>query len=319
MEVLEKRCSFDIFEKGRYTFMERRLYHKIISKASAKYSLKFLNDEQYIKLVYWGRLGSKINLKNPETFNEKMQWLKLHDRKQIYANMVDKYAVKSHVASIIGKEYLIPTLGIWDSFDEINFTQLPNQFVLKCTHDSGGIVICTDESKLDKAVAKEKIENSLKRNYFYYGREWPYKGVKPKIIAEKYMTDESGSELKDYKMFIFSGKLRCIQVDYDRFTDHHRNFYNTDWKYLPFTTCYPTNSEKKIYKPKCLKDMMYCAERLADSVGNPPFLRVDMYAIQGKPYFGEMTFYHGGGFEIFYPENWDYKLGNWLKINNELN
>jgi len=156
--------------------------------------LNFLSDKMYLKLIYRAKLGKKLDLKNPKTFNEKLQWLKLYNRKPEYTKMVDKYEVKKYVADLIGEEYVIPTLGVWEKFDDIDFDSLPNQFVLKCTHDSGGLVICKDKSKLDIASAKSKIENSLKRNYYKYGREWPYKNVKPRIIAEKFMIDCSSEK-----------------------------------------------------------------------------------------------------------------------------
>ncbi len=170
---------------------------------------RLIPDELYLKIYYWLRINKKLNLDNPKTFNEKLQWLKLYDRNPAYVNLVDKYEVRKYIAEVIGKEYLIPLIGVWDKFEDINFSKLPNQFVLKCTHDSGGIVICTDKSKLEFEVARKKINNSLNRNYFYHAREWPYKDIKPRIICEEYMVNGSGKELKDYKFMCFNGEVKC--------------------------------------------------------------------------------------------------------------
>ena len=271
---------------------------------------KGMSDRTYLKMRYKIDTGETLNLENPTKFNEKLQWLKLHDHNPQYTKMVDKFEVKEYMKDLIGEEFIIPTLGVWNHFDEINFDSLPNQFVLKSTHDSGGVVICKDKSKLDMDNARNVINKSLKRNYFYSGREWPYKNVKPRIIAEKYMVDESGYELKDYKIFLFSGKAKYIQVDFDRFTDHHRNFYSTDWEYVPFTTLYPTNPDRHIEKPQCLDTLLQVSEKIANSLKNPKFLRVDLYVINNLVYFGEVTFYHGSGYEKFYPETWNEKLGS---------
>ena len=185
--------------------------------------LQNLSDEAYLKLVYRLIFGRKLNLKNPKTFNEKLQWLKLYNRKPEYTLMVDKYEVKGYIAEQIGEEYVIPTLGVWDNFDDIDFDSLPNQFVLKCTHDSGGLVICKDKSNLDITKAREKINKALTRRFYYFGREWPYKNVKPRIIAEKYMVDKTVDELRDYKFFCFGGVCKCLKVDFDRFIEHHAN------------------------------------------------------------------------------------------------
>ena len=271
---------------------------------------KNMSDQAYLKMRYKIDTGETLNLENPTKFNEKLQWLKLLDHNPQYTKMVDKFEVKEYMKELIGEDFIIPTLGVWDSFDEIDFNMLPNQFVLKSTHDSGGVVICKDKANLDIENARKVINKSLKRNYFYSGREWPYKNVKPRIIAEKYMVDESGYELKDYKIFLFSGKAKYIQVDFDRFTDHHRNFYSTDWEYVPFTTLYPTNPDRKIERPQCLSQLLHISEKIAKSLDDPKFLRVDLYVINNSVYFGEVTFYHGSGYEKFYPEAWNEKLGS---------
>lgn len=269
-------------------------------------------DEEYLKRMFKARMGRELDLENPQTMNEKLQWLKLYDRKPIYTTMVDKYAVKKYVADIIGEQYIIPTLGAWDRFDEIDFDSLPDQFVLKCTHDSGGLVICKDKSKLDIAAAKEKINRSLKRNFYYLWREWPYKDVKPRIIAEKYMEDKGSQELRDYKFFCFGGQARCYKVDFDRFIKHHANYYDMDNHILEFgESAFLPVPGKELSIPKEVDQMAKLAEKLSQDI---PFLRADFYDVEGKIYFGELTFYPASGFGSFTKENADLKLGQWIKL-----
>jgi len=270
-----------------------------------------LPDKVYIKLKYRSRLKKKLNLKNPQTFNEKLQWLKLYDRNPEYIKLVDKYEVKKYIEEKLGKEYIIPTLGVWDKFEDIDFDKLPNQFVLKCTHDSGGLVICDDKSKLDLDEAKKKINQSLKTNYFWLGREWPYKSVKPRIIAEKFMVDESGYELKDYKFFCFNGEPKIIQVDFDRYTEHKKNLYTTDWKLCEFSFNYPAHPEIEIKKPEKLEKMIELAKVLAEG---KPYVRIDFYSISGEIFFGEITFFPASGMGRFEPDKYDYELGQMIKL-----
>ena len=274
----------------------------------------WMKDERYLKIIFKIRTGQELNLNNPQTFNEKLQWLKLHDRRPEYSMMVDKYAVKKYVAEKIGEQYIIPTLGVWDRFDDIDFAKLPDQFVLKCTHDSGGLVICRDKSKFDIKTARKKINRCLKHNYFWGCREWPYKNVKPQIIAEKYMSDSSYSELTDYKLMCFNGTVKCIFTVTERFSKEGLKvtFFDCDWNRLSFSRHYP-KSTLKIKPPINLKMMIKLAESLAKSI---PFVRVDFYESGGKIYFGEMTFYPGSGFEEFSPEEWDKRLGDLIKLPN---
>lgn len=273
---------------------------------------KNIPDKIFLEYQFYKRMKRKLNLKNPKTFNEKLQWLKLYDRKPEYTKMVDKYEAKEYVTNIIGKEYIIPTLGIYNKFEDINFERLPNQFVLKCTHDSGGLIICKDKTKLEINEAKNKINESLKKNYYYSGREWPYKNVKPRIIAEKYMSNELDEELKDYKFFCFNGIVQTILVCSNRNGNFkNTNFYDINWKLQPFTREKHKNSSKQIKKPKNLDEMLKIAEKLSKDI---PFVRVDLYEINGKTYFGELTFYPSSGFEGFEPEEYDKKLGDMLKL-----
>lgn len=272
---------------------------------------RIIPDKIYLQMMFYRHFRKFINFRNPKTISEKIQWLKLYDRKPIYTTMVDKYEAKKYVANIIGKQYIIPTLGVWDRVSEIEWEKLPDKFVLKCTHDSGSIVICKDKETFNKSAAVKILKKGLSRNGYWYGREWPYKNVKRKIIAEKYMVDESGIELKDYKIFCFNGVPRYIQVDYGRFTNHERNLYSTDWSYMGFSSLYPTNKNHIIQKPVCLEEMLEIAKEL--SIGTP-FMRVDLYVIQNEIYFGEITLFHGSGFEQFSPIEWDKKLGDLLTL-----
>lgn len=274
--------------------------------------IRLLNDKNYLKMMYKCMLNKKLDLKNPKTFNEKLQWLKLYDRNPNYTILVDKYEVKKYIEKTIGKEYVIPTIGIWDNFEDINFEKLPQKFVMKCTHDSGGVIICKDKLKLNKKTIKRKIIKKLKNNYYYYGREYPYKNVKPRIIIEEYMEDNSAQELKDYKFMCYNGKVKCSFVCTDRFSADSLKvtFFDTNWEKMPFERHYPASKEN-IKKPKNYDKMIKIAEKLSKNI---PFVRVDLYEINNKIYFGELTFYPGSGFEEFTPNEWDYKLGEWIKI-----
>ena len=274
----------------------------------------YMPDEKYIRLQFKNTIGggSEPNLDNPQTFNEKLQWLKLHDRNPLYTTMVDKCAAKDYVASVIGKEYIIPTLGIWENPDEIDFDKLPDQFVIKCNHNSGrGMCICKDKSSLDIKKVKKELKKALAEDYYLHGREWPYKNVPRKIIAEKYLTDESGTELKDYKIFNFNGESKIIQVDYNRFVEHKRNLYTTDWDYIEASIKYPTDKEHQIPKPKNLDKMLELASMLSKGF---PHVRTDFYNIEGKIYFGELTLYHESGYAVYTPPELGIKMGDWLKL-----
>lgn len=271
-----------------------------------------VSDRMYLKIMFKLALNKKLNISNPQTFNEKLQWLKLYDRKPLYTTIVDKYEVKEYIANIIGQEYIIPTLGIWYSVEEIELDKLPNQFVLKCTHDSGSIVICKDKSKLDFEATKKKLKKGLDRNLFWYGREWPYKDVKPRIIAEAYMEDFNAHELIDYKFMCFNGVVKCSFTCSERFTESGLKvtFFDKDWNVMPFERHYPA-SKNPPKKPINYSKMLRFSKELSKGI---PFVRVDFYEINGKLYFGELTLYPGCGFEEFTPEEWDYKLGSWLKL-----
>lgn len=272
-----------------------------------------LPDKLYLKMRFRFSMGYSLNLKKPRTFSEKLQWLKLYDRRPEYTTMVDKYAVKKYVADIIGDEYIIPTLGVWDTPDDIDWDMLPDQFVLKCTHDSGGLIICRDKSKLDIKAAKTKLRKSLKFNYYMGGREWPYKNVPRRIIAETFIEDSQG-ELNDYKVFNFNGEPKIIQVDYNRFKGHLRNLYTTEWERINATIGYPTDPNKEISKPDVLEELKELSSKLSVGI---PHLRTDFYIVDNKIFFGELTFYHGSGMEEIKPEQFDRLLGDYIILPTE--
>ena len=271
-----------------------------------------LPDRLYLQLMFRTNMDQKLDLKNPKTFNQKLQWLKLYDRKPQYTDMVDKYEAKRYVAGRIGEEYIIPTYGVWDKFEDIDFDALPDQFVLKCTHDCGGLVICRDKSKLDKEAARVKIDKCLKRNYYYHGREWPYKNVKPRILAEKYITAD-GKVPEDYKIFCFNGKAKMILMCAERFDDSglKENFYDLDWNLLEVQRLLHGNTQYPIPRPKQLEKMLSLAESLAKEES---FLRVDFYDVNGQLYFGELTFFPTSGWGPFVPEKWDMTFGEWIEL-----
>lgn len=270
-----------------------------------------VSDKLYLKCLFRDRTGKKLNLNNPQTFCEKLQWLKLYDRKEEYIKLVDKYEVKKYVAEKFGEQYVIPTLGCWNSFDEIDFDKLPDKFVLKCTHDSGGIVICKDKKTFDIEEARIKINNSLATDFFFSGREWVYKKISKRIIAESYMVDESGVELKDYKFFCFDGKVKAMFVATDRFEKETKfDFFDANFNHLPIKCGHP-NSDKMPSKPACFDKMIELAEKMAKGF---PHIRIDLYNINGNIYFGEYTFYHWSGMQMLEPFEWEEKFGSLIKL-----
>lgn len=279
---------------------------------ASKGMLKWLPDECYIKLIYWVNFGKKLNIKNPITFNEKLQWLKINDRKNEYIEMVDKFLVKEYASKKIGPKYIIPTLGVWDKFEDIDFDKLPNKFVLKCTHDSGGVVICNDKSQFNIEKACRKIKKSLKKEYFWWGREWPYKYVKPKIIAEKYIcSDKEG--LKDYKIHCFHGAPKIILVCSERHSKEglREDFFDIKWNHLSLERPKHPNADLIPKQPKNLQLMLELATIMSEAI---PFSRIDFYEVEGNVLFGEITFFPASGFEKFKPNEWDTRLGDWITI-----
>ena len=284
---------------------------KIIYGFSKIGLLNWMSDERYLKIIYKLVFKKNLDLENPKTFNEKLQWLKLNEHNPYYTEIVDKYEVKEIVKNIIGEEYIIPTLGIYNNFDEINFEDLPEQFVLKCTHDSGGISICSDKTKYNKDKVKKEIQNRMKKNFYYRFREWPYKNVKPRIIIEKYLSDnDKNNSLNDYKFMCFNGKVKLCLVCSDRFNGLKETFFDEEWNILDLKRI-NHEIDDSIKKPKNFEQMKILAEKLSK---NFKFLRVDFYEVNEKIYFGELTLYPAGGMEKFQPQKWDEILGEYLNI-----
>ena len=303
----------------RHYCMNRNLFQRCITWSMVRFRFlyKYVPDSIFLKIKYWAMLGKRLDLNNPISFNEKLQWLKIHDRNIEYCRMVDKYSAKEYVASIIGNQYIIPTLGVWDCFDEIDFDSLPDQFVLKCTHDSGGLVICRDKSKFDIAAAKKKIEKSQKNNYFYEGREWQYKYVKPRIIAEKYM-DDGHEGLRDYKFFGFNGvnKFLYVSEGLENHSTARISFYDFEGNQLPFKRKDYKSFDGKIDFPPNMDKLKEISDKLVNAIGSV-FVRTDFYNISGDIYFSEITFSPCGGMIPFSPEEWDEKIGEWLDISTK--
>ena len=289
-------------------------------KDSSKFCLALLThfgtwlpDELYLKIMFRLKMGYWLNLKVPRTFNEKLQWLKLNNRKPEYTNMVDKYEAKKVAEKILGKEYIIPTLGVWNRFEDIDFSNLPDCFVLKTTNGggSGGVIICRDKSVIDKSSYAKCLNRSLKASIYKNFKEWPYKNVKPRILAEKYMIDESG-ELRDYKFYCFNGKPKVFLVASERFSGHstYFDYFDMDGNHLPFTQGGENNPiQPKL--PSTFEEMKNAAQKLSKGI---PHVRIDLYSVYEKVYFGEFTFFDSSGLESFTPYEWDEKFGEWIKL-----
>ncbi len=270
-------------------------------------------DKLYLKMLYRLRMHKRLNLKNPQSFNEKLQWLKLFDRNPHYTLMVDKLKVKEYVANLIGEDHIIPTLGVWKNAEEVDFNSLPDKFVIKCNHNSGqGLYICKNKSEMNEAEVRSNLQKALEADYFIRFREWPYKDVERRIIAEKFIEDKSSDDgdLKDYKFMCFNGKVQCSFVCSERKSDLKVSFFDRDWNPMPFERHYP-RSNKPIPKPVHYEEMIKLAESLSKGI---PFVRVDFYDVDDKIYFGELTFFPGSGFEEFTPEIWDERLGSLINI-----
>ena len=272
-----------------------------------------LPDEWFLKVAWKRCMGYELDLKHPNTFNEKLQWLKLNDRKPIYTTMVDKYRAKQWAADKIGDQYVIPTLAVYDSVDEIDLDKLPDQFVLKCNHDCGSVVICKDKSTFDLEVAKKKLGEALKKNYYWNSREWPYKNVKRCVFAEKYLGTLAEDDIIDYKMMTFRGRVNCCFTCTNRKSDNGLNVtvYDREWERMPFGRSNHPADVNPIPKPKSYEEMVEISERLGE---NMLFVRVDFYEIEERPYVGEMTLYPAAGFEDFEPKEWDKTLGDWINL-----
>lgn len=270
-------------------------------------------DEEYLKHKYRVCMGKELDLENPQTYNEKLQWLKLNNRHPKYTMMADKYRVRQYIAETLGEEYLIPLLGVWDRAEDIDFDKLPEQFVLKCNHNSGlGMCICRDKRELDVEKARSGLARGLKQDYYLRGREWPYKNIPRKIIAEQFMVDPAQPNgINDYKFMCFNGEPKCVFVCRNRSAGLNITVFDMDWERLHFGRRSHPAETCEICKPVNFERMIEFARRLSK---NTAFLRVDFYEVEGKIYFGELTFFPASGLELFEPEEWDLRLGQWLDI-----
>ncbi len=273
-----------------------------------------LSDEKFLKTKFHLAMGKKLDLENPQTFNEKLQWIKLYDRNPLYTKLVDKYLVRDYIKEVLGEEYLIPLIGAWDSPDEIDFDALPDKFVLKCNHNSGlGMCICKDKSKLDIEKVKEELRKGMAQDYYLTQREWPYKDVPRKIIAEEFMIDNSGVGLRDYKFFCFNGEPKFLYLSEG--LDNHDtaaiSFLTLDWKQASYERCDYKPFKVLPEKPSQFDKMVEIAKKLSSGFD---FLRVDLYEINGRVYFSELTLFTGAGFTPFKDEASDYEIGSMLKL-----
>lgn len=268
----------------------------------------------YLKLYYKLRTGKKLDLNNPKSFTEKLNWLKVYDRNPEYWKIVDKYEVKKIVSEKLGGAFVIPALGVWDKFEDIEFEKLPNQFVLKCTHDSGSICVCKDKNTFDLAGAKQKLTKAMKRNYYWAGREWPYKNVVPRIIAEPYEPSLGKPDSVEYKLTCCNGEVKmitiCTGIPHAANNVRKNDHFDKQWNLLPFYVDYRP-SGKKYEKPEFMDKMVELSEKLAQGL---PTIRVDWYYVDGKMIFGELTFYTHCGFMNYEPKEWDDKMGSWLQL-----
>lgn len=290
----------------RFVYKMRMRSHHIIP----------VSDASFVKMMFYRDMGYRLNLENPRTFNEKLQWLKVYNHRPEYTAMVDKAAAKEYVASIIGAEHIIPTLGLWERFEDIDFDELPEKFVLKTTHDSKSVVICTDRKSFDKEAARKLLTASLSRSYYLMYREWPYKNIRPRIIAEEYMVDESGTELKDYKFSCYNGVATDVMLCYDRSSgDTKFYFFDAEWNLLRYNRRGKEAPEGfTVPKPKNMDQMFRIAARLSEGI---PYLRVDLYNINGHIYFGELTFFPRSGCDSNLLRETDLLFGSRIKLPEE--
>jgi hypothetical protein len=288
---------------------------KLIRPLGSRNFFNWMPDKPYLELLYKSQMDQNLDLVNPTLYNEKLQWLKLYDRNPLYTDYVDKYKVRNHISNTIGENYLIPLINVYDSVNEINWDELPNKFVLKCTHGSGTNIICKDKKKLNIEEAKKNLNKWMKTSWYWFGREWPYKGIKPKIICEKFMLDEEGDQLKDFRFFCFNGEPKFVAVDFNILEKSRtrRNLYDLDWNLLDAGISYPRNLEQKVEKPMQLSEMINLAKKISKNI---PHVRVDFYSIGSDVYFGEMTFYHQVGLGRIYPREFEKKMGDWIKLPN---
>lgn len=289
-------------------------YKKIIRSRELRIKmvncLRFIPTKPYLKMVFWIKTGKKLNLKNPQTYCDKLNWLKLHNIRPDYTRMADKIGVRSYLKEVLGEDICLPMIGAWNHFDDIDFDRLPDKFVLKCNHDSGSVKVITDKSKMDRDELREFYEGRLKVNPYVLAREYPYRDIKPMIYAEQYMVPEGEADINDYKFLCFGGKPEVMFTITARHSDCAQDFFDMDFHHLPITGVYP-NSAAPIQKPVLFEEMKALAEKLSQGM---PFVRIDLYEIGGKIYFGEFTHFDAGGFWPKHPDEWEYKLGDLILL-----
>lgn len=290
-----------------YLFSPRKLLGAIIYKYCW-----WLPDQFYLRLMYYCNLGHKLDLKSPQTYTAKLQWLKLYDRQYRYVEMVDKHTAKDYVRKIIGNQYIIPTLGFWEHPEEISWDLLPNKFVLKTINGGGGngVIICKDKASLDISKTCIRLNSALKIDIYKYLKEWPYKYVKKGVIAEQYMEDESG-ELRDYKFYCFNGEPKVLLIASNRFTSHNFNYFDMDYNKLPITSADGKQSQEEFKRPDEFNEMKLIAKKLSRGI---PHVRVDLYCCNHQVYFGELTFFDSSGYDNMSSEKWDLTFGDWLNL-----
>ncbi len=291
----------------------REFFKVVFDVLNERGLLHWMSDSSFAHISYWLRFGKKLNLKNPILFNEKIQWLKLNDRRQEYIKMVDKIAMKELVSEYVGSQYTIPTLGVWNSVDDINWDILPKQFVIKWNHDSGSIVICRDKDSFDRESAIKKLRYGEKNNGYWYGREWPYKGVQPKLLAEPYLEDGTTKDLRDYKVFAFNGEVKLFLVASDRQKKGESvkfDYFDTDGNHLDIINDHP-QAQIPPALPSSFRQMIKMSEKISEGY---PHLRVDFYEVDGNVYIGEFTLYHGSGLMSFKPDEWNAVMGDWITL-----
>ena len=272
---------------------------------------KQLSDEDFLKKLYRIYMGKELDLENPKTYSEKLQWLKLHDRKPEYAHLVDKVEFKEYISGKYGEEYVVPIIGVWDDIDDVDFDALPDRFVMKCTHDSGSFVICSDKSKLDWSAVKKRMKKFLDRDYYWVHREFPYKGLKPRVIIEQNLAEKPGQVIRNVKFFCFNGEPKCFLLGTNGTWDV--DFYDMDFNHLPFVYEGP-NSKEELPKPVNFDKMVEMSKELSQGM---PHVRVDFMETEGRFYVGELTFFTASGFGKFTPEEWDLKIGEFLELPNK--
>lgn len=310
MTINKDKVNYYLGKLSFYMKHPRKMY----LRALQQYPQLIRSDKFFVNVEWRLLMDYPLDLENPQSFNQKLQWLKLYDHNPDYVKMVDKVEAKKYVASLIGEEHIIPTLGVWDKFEDIDFSKLPQHFVLKVAHDSGGVFICKDKDHIDKEKVRKFLSYRQSFNYYVLKREWPYKEASRRILCEKFMDDGSGRDLRDYKLFCFDGKVRFFKIDLDRFHSHHAVFFDRDCKGLPFGEAqYPPShaSKENIIIPEAIKEMIAYADIISKDI---PFVRVDFYEINGQTFFGEITFYPASGFMKLTDREWDFKIGEYFTL-----